>query len=484
MPEGSGRRRVRRTAGPQTGRRWSLRAWLSLSHVLVLVGPMLVLVPTGVLARQLHLQARAALFDQAVMLQIAINQGRGLQNPRTLNAMLTEIHQRTGTAVHLVDVEGRIRVGAGKSAVDLTHHPQVELALADTPDYRGLHTSEASIWSMGEPIVAAFPLKRITRLPMVKIETPVGAVVLSRPPPVAWLGVTHLGTRLIILGGTMLAISLALALLAAIRLARPLGRLVHATDAIADGRFDVAAQARGLQRIRITEIDTLMVAFVEMSTRLQRRLGWIREFASNVSHEFKTPLATLQGTVELLQDSPDMPAEQRERFLDNAAADLERMDRMVAGLMELAEAEEVDRQAPIDLDEMLSNLARKWEAVELQGSAGEVQGDPEQLGSIFRNLVHNAVQHGGPKVAVQIVASRGPRAVTVSVIDNGPGISPGNLPKVFERFFTTARKSGGTGLGLALVRTISEAHGGFITVASAPGHTNFCVTLPVHHTET
>ena len=75
-------------AKAQRGLRWSLRAWLSLSHVLVLAGPLMVLVPTGVLARQLHLQARKTLYDQAAMLQIAINQGGRLQDPRTLQAML------------------------------------------------------------------------------------------------------------------------------------------------------------------------------------------------------------------------------------------------------------------------------------------------------------------------------------------------------------------------------------------------------------
>lgn len=466
-------------AQAQRGLRWSLRAWLSLSHVLVLAGPLLVLVPTGVLARQLHLQARKTLYDQAAMLQIAINQGGRLQDPRTLQAMLTEIHNRTGTAIHLVDLEGRIRVGAGNPAVDLSHHPQVELALADTPDVLGMNTTDDELWSLGSPIVSAFPLKRISRFPMMQVETPVGALVLSRPPPIAWLGVTHLGTRLAILGGTMLAISLALALAAASRLARPLARLGEATDAIAQGRFDAAAGARDKSRMRITEIERLMNAFVDMSSRLQTRLGWNREFASNVSHEFKTPLATLQGTVELLQDAPDMTSDQRERFLDNAAADLERMERMVSGLMELAEAEEVDRQSSVDLDHMLVSLVRDWDAVKLVGTAGHVRGDAEQLGSVFRNLVHNAVQHGGPDVSVTVQCSREHPMVTVSVLDDGPGITPGNLPQVFERFFTTARGSGGTGLGLALVRTICKAHGGSITVQSAPGCTDFMVKLPI-----
>jgi len=462
----------------QRGVRWSLRAWLSLSHVLVLVGPIALLAATGVLVRQLHHQARMGVFDQAVMLQIALNESPALQDPRAVQHLMSEIHQRTGTAIHLVDLDGRIRIGAGTPAVDVTTHPQVSLALADTPDTFGLNTDSHSFWSMSQPIVAAFPIRRVTSLPFARVETPVGAIVLSRPAPTAWLGVTHLGTRLAIFGGGMVAFSLILALVAARRLARPLVRLAAATDAIAEGRFDAAAEARVDRRLRIDEIDTLLTAFVGMSDRLQRRLGWIREFASNVSHEFKTPLATLQGTVELLHDSPDMPAEQRERFLDNAFADLERMDRMVGGLMELAEAEEMNRRDPVDLDQLLHELVRGWDTVQLEGKAGRVQGDQQQLASVFRNLVHNAVQHGGPSVVVRVDPDPGAGRVRVHVVDNGPGISESNLPRVFERFFTTARGSGGTGLGLALVRTICEAHGGQITVHSRPGETDFCVELP------
>ena len=467
----------------QRGVRWSLRAWLSLSHVLVLTGPIALLVATSILARQLHHQARMGVFDQAAMLQIALNESRALQDPRAVQHLMSQIHQRTGTAVHLVDLDGHIRVGAGTPSFDIAEHPQVALALTDTPDAFGLNTEQAQPWwRMTAPIVAAFPIRRVTQMPFARVETPVGAIVLSRPAPTAWLGVTHIGTRIAVFGGGMVAISLILALLAARRLARPLGRLAAATDAIAEGRFDAAAEAHVERRLRIDEIDALMTAFVEMSDRLQRRLGWIREFASNVSHEFKTPLATLQGTVELLQDAPDMSPEQRERFLDNAAADLERMDRMVAGLMELAEAEEMNRRDPVDLDAMLDTIARGWDAVAITGAAGRVQGDEQQLVSVFRNLVHNAVQHGGPDVTVRVESDRTDRHVRVHVIDDGPGISPGNITKVFERFFTTARGSGGTGLGLALVRTICEAHGGRITVASEPGHTDFCVTLPVRPT--
>ncbi|HCH65696.1 MAG: hypothetical protein CL927_01510 [Deltaproteobacteria bacterium] len=461
------------------GIRWSLRAWLSLSHFLVLIGPIVLLVGFASLSRQLHHVGRSAVFDQAIMLQIALNESMALQNPGAVQRLMTEIHGRTGTAVHLVDLDGRIRIGAGEPAVYLAEHPQVALALADTPDTFGLNTDDQSFWTLNAPIVAAFPIRRVMSTPFVRVESPVGAIVLSRPSPIAWLGVTHVGSRLAVFGSSMVAFSLLLALLAARRLALPLAALAKATDAIAQGRFDAARDTRSDRRIRIDEIDTLMTAFTGMSNRLQRRLEWIREFASNVSHEFKTPLATLQGTVELLQDSPDMPAEQRERFLDNASDDLERMDRMVAGLMELAEAEEVDRRDVVSLDDLLARIVRGWDAVQLHGKAGTVRGDEQQLESVFRNLVHNAVQHGGSSVAVQVRCVREAHFLQVHVIDDGPGISPGNRKRVFERFFTTARDSGGTGLGLALVQTICEAHGGDVRLDSRPGHTDFCVQLPI-----
>lgn len=467
-------------AHPRNGLRWSLRAWLSLSHFLVLLGPIVLLVAFAGLARQMHHIGRSAVFDQAIMLQIALNESMALQNPRAVQRLMTEIHDRTGTAVHLVDIDGRIRIGAGEPAVYLADHPQVALALADTPDTFGLTTSEQSFWTLNAPIVAAFPIRRVMSTPFVRVESPVGAIVLSRPSPTTWLGVTHVGSRLAVFGTSMVAFSLLLALLAARRLALPLAALAEATNALAQGRFDAAAGVQPDRRVRIDEIDTLMTAFIGMSDRLQRRLGWIREFASNVSHEFKTPLATLQGTVELLQDSPDMPADQRERFLDNAADDLERMDRMVAGLMELAEAEEMNRRDTVSLDDLLQRIVRGWDAVQLEGTSGSIRGDQQQLESVFRNLVHNAVQHGGADVEVRIRCVRQANRVQVHVIDNGPGISPGNRDKVFERFFTTARGSGGTGLGLALVRTICEAHGGRIDLESRPGMTDFCVTLPIH----
>jgi signal transduction histidine kinase len=107
-----------------------------------------------------------------------------------------------------------------------------------------------------------------------------------------------------------------------------------------------------------------------------------------------------------------------------------------------------------------------------------VDANREQLESAASNLVENALRHGGPGVKVEVVGFTEGAWTGVDVIDDGPGISPANLKKVFDRFFTTDRAKGGTGLGLALVRAVLEAHGGRVEVESAPGHTRFRLVLP------
>ena len=114
--------------------------------------------------------------------------------------------------------------------------------------------------------------------------------------------------------------------------------------------------------------------------------------------------------------------------------------------------------------------------LDLRGDA-RVQGNPSQLAAIVENLVVNAERHGA--APIRVVLHVDDRQARVEVHDAGPGISPANHQRVFERFFTTRRGEGGTGLGLAIARTIARAHGGELVLRSAPGETVFTLLLPV-----
>jgi signal transduction histidine kinase len=252
---------------------------------------------------------------------------------------------------------------------------------------------------------------------------------------------------------------------------RSLKRLAAASHQLSEGSFDVQGDLDRAARSRVQEVAELGDAMGAMRERLEARLHYITEFASAVSHEFKTPLSTLRGTMELLGDDPAMPPEQRARFVDNALTDLRRMDRLVHGLLELARAEEKPTVEEVDLAALLERVADE-EGVAFEGSPLRVRGNPTQLEAVVRNLIDNARRHGQASRIVVRVHAHG-----FDVEDDGRGISEANQPHVFDRFFTTDRAGSGTGLGLSLVRTIAQSHGGDATLESRPGTTVFRVRL-------
>jgi signal transduction histidine kinase len=158
-------------------------------------------------------------------------------------------------------------------------------------------------------------------------------------------------------------------------------------------------------------------------------------------------------------------------------------------LLALARAERPHASEPVELAALLHALPARWPelaAVDtdaIVGAPALLHGSPTQLRTLLDNLIDNAFLHGGERTLVRVRALRDAERgeIGVAVVDDGPGISPANRDKVFERFFTTKREAGGTGLGLAIVRRIVETHGGRIELDSAPGHTSVRVWLPAAH---
>jgi signal transduction histidine kinase len=253
---------------------------------------------------------------------------------------------------------------------------------------------------------------------------------------------------------------------------RALSAVAHG---ISEGRF--ADSPMPGSNSHVIEVAGLANDIGALNDRLRERLAYITEFAGNVSHEFKTPITTLRGSVELLRDDEEMPAEQRVRFLDNALVELDRMERLVGGLLALARAGEQAPHGPIDLDALARRVVERHPEVTVVPGAATAMGEGGQLEAALDNLVDNAVHHGGG-AAVRVVGWSESNRTGLDVIDEGPGISEANLGRVFDRFFTTDRGSGGIGLGLSLSQAVCRAHGGGIEVESRPGRTKFRVFLP------
>ncbi len=258
----------------------------------------------------------------------------------------------------------------------------------------------------------------------------------------------------------------------------PIERLGLATRAVASGRGsvpDVPATAA-------IEIQGLYADFAIMTAAIERRSRYLRDFAYAVSHEFKTPLAGIRGAIELMQDHPDMAAVDRDRFLANADADADRLALLVTRLLELARA---DMAAPADdAVDPVPVIARTADAYRTDTLAIDIVWDAPPpcvalpagtIENALATLFDNARQAGARTVRVE---GRVGERVDLYVTDDGPGIAPGDRPRLFEPFFTTRRAEGGTGLGLAIARSLLEAGGGTIDVADG-ATTRFVVTLPI-----
>lgn len=463
---------------------WPLGRWLLLSYVVVFMLPMLALFASGALAADLRQQTIEDLQHQAALLEThiasVVEREGGLEaaSPE-VSGLLREAKEHTLAGFRVVDLAGVVVASSGEGVgEEIGGEPEVLAALGGD---RGLVVRAKDPRSARSQPISSKSRRAAYRVylavPVTVGQEVVGALVLSRTPREELQTLWQMGPRLYPGLAAALLLTFGLSLASGRVLSRSLRRLAAASTRVAAGSQSAVAELDPVLHSRVLEARELAAAMGTMSARLQERLRYISEFAGNVSHEFKTPVSSLRGTVELLRDDDAMPPEQRARFLDNALEDLDRLSRLVGGLLRLARAEEGGDRRVFGLDEVLQGLAARHPVV-VAGRAGLVDANREQVEAAAQNLVENALRHGGAGVEVRVTGWADADRTGLDVEDDGPGISPANLPRIFDRFFTTDRAGGGTGLGLALVRAIAQAHGGSVEAESRPGHTRFRLALP------
>ncbi|MGB6068247.1 MAG: HAMP domain-containing sensor histidine kinase [Desulfomonilaceae bacterium] len=327
-------------------------------------------------------------------------------------------------------------------------------------------------------------------MPIIERDRLLGVVLLSRTP-IGSSKALNLNRFYLLSGGvTVLLLMCVATALTTLIITRPLKALILQARQVTRG--ETKAVAAPLKRPGTYEVELLSKALAQMSAALVKRSDYIRTFASNVSHEFKTPLTSIRGTVELLKDHfADMAPEVRERFLNILEQDAARLARLVRRLLDLAKAEVAqpgtDRAQVTEVLKRVTERFRSYDlslTYDLRSEEQQVAMAPEVLESILSNLVDNARQHGGSQVSVHLstrpekVAGRD--LVEIIVQDNGPGVSESDCGRIFTPFFTTARESGGTGLGLSIVRALVTAHHGTITLEGSASGARFSILLPAH----
>ena len=285
-----------------------------------------------------------------------------------------------------------------------------------------------------------------------------------------------------------------------------LKRLANAMDAFRSGVRP--AQIKFLPQVsshRADEIDRLGSTFTQMSARIEDQMAQLqkadatrRELIANVSHDLRTPLATLQGYIEtLLLKEDSLRPEERRSYLQTAIKHCERLNKLVSELLELAKLDSSDirvEREPFNLCELAYDVVQKFQlkAAEKQISLSTmIEEDPPFVNAdiglierVLENLIENALQNTPRGGAISLVLTPQNEDVTIQVNDTGCGIPPEELVHIFDRFYQLdkSRKSGQdhSGLGLAITKKILKLHDRSINVASALGSgTTFSFQLPV-----
>ena len=306
------------------------------------------------------------------------------------------------------------------------------------------------------------------------------AVVVTRPDVVSGDDFSRYLSALLIASGAAALLAAAAAALLSRRLTQPLRRLGRAAGELAAGRHPEPVPREGT-----TELDELAVAFNGMSEQLAVARDAERAVLLSVSHDLRTPLTSIRGYAEGIEDGTVEPGE----AAAVVARESGRLERLVGDLLALARLRQgvlEVRTEPVDLaavareaEERLRPRAREAGVeVRVEGGAAPVLTDHGRVLQVVTNLLDNAIRVSPRGGVVTVTAGAGELAVS----DRGPGIPEAEIPQAFERFHLRSRSGGspdGAGLGLAIVRELSEAMGGSVAVANLPsGGARFTVRLP------
>jgi two-component system, OmpR family, sensor histidine kinase ChvG len=275
-----------------------------------------------------------------------------------------------------------------------------------------------------------------------------------------------------------------LSILLAGTIAEPVRRLAEAAESVRR-RIQSRVEIPDFTR-RHDEIGHLSGAFRDMTNALYSRIEAIESFAADVAHELKNPLTSLRSAVETLPLAKS--EESRARLLDVIQHDVRRLDRLISDISDASRLDaELQRQeaAPVDFAKLLNTLVAVANEVKrddgvkvtlrFEGGGGRaflVPGHDSRLGQIIDNLIENARSFSPPGGAVRVTCRRVKNNIEIFVDDDGPGVRPDVLEKIFERFYTDRPHQGfgqNSGLGLSISKQIAEAHGGTISVENRTG---------------
>jgi signal transduction histidine kinase len=420
------------------------------------------------------------LINQLPSARAAKQTAAGRRQITRIRDLLTTTLRASNGAIVAVDANGDVRevlgtlLGAENSVLTLPSGVS-----ADDIDTQALLAGKTQAGRDGNTVFTAVPLTGLSDL------TPV--VVLAESVNTRPFG----GNGLAVLGAALLALAVAVFVAAylARRLTRPLAAMEATARSIAGGDLSARVDA---SHVADDELGSLANAINAMAADLDEARGHERAFLLSVSHDLRTPLTSIRGYAEAIADGTVEGMDARIRAANVISSESRRLERLVADLLDLARLDAhqfslypgpIDaRPVVVDAVEAFAPAAAEM-GVELAvepGAPVPAEADSQRLAQIVANLVENALKFATARVVVSVAAVAG--AVELRVDDDGPGIAPADVPRVFERLYTSRTVPGrtlGTGIGLAIVRELAHAMGGDARVEPIDTvGTRFVVTFP------
>lgn len=364
----------------------------------------------------------------------------------------------------LVRVFSRREMGPS-TVVPQDRRPEVQAALAGrygassrrTPGQRSMTLSSA--------------------VPVRQGGTIVGAVVVSQTTFRILQALYAVRLRLFEIVLVALLAAVLLTRLASSTIVNPIVRLQQAAAALTSRRGALGGVFARVDRK--DEVGDLARSLEELARRLDAHIKLLESFAADVAHEFRNPLAAIRTAAETIAGADGV--EERQRFLSMLVRDVDRLERLVEGVREMARIDaqlSTEARAPVDIGVLLTHIVEGRRSMQdrpirYQRSAAPllVNASPDRLSQVFENLIENALSFSGEH-PVDIDAAADGGFCVVRITDRGPGIPPEHLDRIFDRFFSyrpASDRRGHMGLGLAIARTIVDGYGGRISASNRAG---------------
>ncbi len=398
-----------------------------------------------------------------------------------LMPLILETQKVTLAGFRILDPNGVVIAGRDEVGRSLAHIEEVASALHG--QYRAVLRTRVP--DKPPPPIYSFSrglgVHVFSAMPVIVDDHVAGVIYTSRTPSNIFQHFYQERVKFALAALVVILATLAIGLVFSRTVTRPMYELIGRAARIARGDRDAF---RPLRHYGTREFAQLSRSFLDMAEQLSRRSDYVATFSAHLTHELKSPLTSIKGATELLLESAQsdkdrLTPDEQNKFLRNILSDTDRLETMTQRLRELARAETVQQHEHAELGFVIGGLRSRFptRAISATGCLERSIGmSAEKALIVLSHLTDNAMRHNARTLRLE--AASADTTIRLTVSNDGDAISAPNREKIFDAFFTTRRDTGGTGMGLAIVKAVMTSHGGSIRLLPADHGAAFELEFP------